>query len=230
MKEENAVKEPTKALVSEFRHLLQHNSDWPHYLVEIIGRWPMAFEIYKGRRFDYFIGGEAFDWMVLAERLCLSVGNLIPKDESETFLLTGQLPSSFQPFQFRHLLGVEKYRGYLNYFYGVTVEEALQLSTELEQHKRQSSNGIKYKYDYSDEAFYSLYRKPRAQLLYKFREEAGIKERGYMNLKINKEFTYWLFNYRMRTSDKAKTASDTAKGLSQLEEMGKSCGALYNPY
>ena len=33
------------------------------------------------------------------------------------------------------------------------------------------------------------------------------------------EFNYWLFKYRMKTSDKAKVASDTRKGLKQLHEM-----------
>jgi hypothetical protein len=36
-----------------------------------------------------------------------------------------------------------------------------------------------------------------------------------------KEFTYWLFKYRLKTSDKAKIASDTKKGLDALHQMAK---------
>ena len=40
-----------------------------------------------------------------------------------------------------------------------------------------------------------------------------------MDLKESKEFTYWLFKYRLSKSDKARIASDTRKGLQQLELM-----------
>jgi hypothetical protein len=44
-----------------------------------------------------------------------------------------------------------------------------------------------------------------------------------------KEFTYWLFKYRLRQSDKAKVASDTKKALGQLKRqwVGRGfCGVL----
>ena len=35
----------------------------------------------------------------------------------------------------------------------------------------------------------------------------------------HREFTYWLFKFRVRNSDKAKVASDTTKGLNYLERI-----------
>ena len=34
-----------------------------------------------------------------------------------------------------------------------------------------------------------------------------------------KEFTYWLFKYRLQNHDKAKVASDTKRGLQYLNRM-----------
>ena len=35
----------------------------------------------------------------------------------------------------------------------------------------------------------------------------------------SREFNYWLFKYRVKNCDKARIASDTRKGLDQLERM-----------
>jgi hypothetical protein len=40
-----------------------------------------------------------------------------------------------------------------------------------------------------------------------------------MSMSESKEFTYWLFKYRVARSDKARIASDTRKGLDQLARM-----------
>ena len=45
--------------------------------------------------------------------------------------------------------------------------------------------------------------------------------RNEISLQRLKEFTYWLFKYRLSFSDSAKIASDTQKGLLQLEKMSK---------
>ena len=116
-------------------------------------------------------------------------------------------------------MGVEKYRGYLNYFYGVTVEEALHLASENEVYKRHHSNGNRYQNDFSEEALSRIYRESPCVLLLQFREEKGYPDDGELTLEQSTEFNYWLFKYRMKTSDKAKVASDTRKGLKQLLEM-----------
>jgi len=217
-------------MVAGLKRRLEDGADWLTCLLETMARWTLPVETYRGRRFNYFIAGEAFDWVLLAERLLLVVGDLVPSDEIETLLLSGRVPASFDRSRFRQALGVEKYRGYLNYFYGVTVEEALQLSTELERYKRHASNGLRYKTDVTDEVFSVLYGSAQAELLEKFREETGPRSGRYVSLSDAKEFTYWLFTYRINNADKARIASDTKKGLAQLERMGGASGWEPGPY
>ena len=38
-------------------------------------------EEYQGRTYQYLIQGEAFDWLVLAERLCCELDGVIPAEE-----------------------------------------------------------------------------------------------------------------------------------------------------
>ena len=78
--------------------------------------------------------------------------------KSTIFCWRGACPSRFDEDRFRELLGGEKYRGHLNYFYGVTVEEALQVAVETEIVKRLVSNGYTDTADVSDEALLRIYR------------------------------------------------------------------------
>ena len=212
---------PAGAAIDRFREDLSEGRDWPTSLLEAMALWTAPRESVDRRDYDYFIAGEAFDWLLLAERLCAAVDGLVPQQEAEELLFHGRFPDSFDPSAFRDLLGIDKYRGYLNYYYGVTVEEALQLATELEVLKRQASNGVHYKDDNSDEAYARIYRAPKSDLLQKFRAEIGYSADQAMSLGESREFTYWLFKHRMRVSDKAKIASDTRKGLEQLQRMKK---------
>ncbi len=101
------------------------------------------------------------------------------------------------------------------------LEEALQLAVEREIHKRKLSNGNQYQGDFSDEVFDKVYREPREALMEEFRVESGYDNLETMSVTQLKEFTYWLFKYRLKTSDKAKIASDTKKGLDALHQMAK---------
>ncbi len=213
-----------QAAAERFRHAVEEGQPWAVALLEAIAGWTDARESYQGRSFDYFIGGEAFDWLLLAERLCEAADGLIPEGEKEELLFTGKLPQEFDLSRFKDLMGVEKYRGYLNYFYGITVEESLQLAAELEVEKRHLSNGHRYRQDYSEEAFQRVYRSSRSTLVEAFRKDRGYAAKDSMALSESKEFTYWLFNYRLKTSDKAKTASDTRKGLTQFRRIEAASG------
>ena len=219
-----------QAAAERFRHAVEGGQPWAVALLEAIAGWTDARESHRGRSFDYFIGGEAFDWLLLAERLCEAAGGLIPDEEKEELLFTGKLPSEFDLSRFKDLMGVEKYRGYLNYFYGITVEESLQLAAELEVEKRHLSNGHRYWHDFSEEAFQRVYRSSRSTLIEAFRKDRGYAAKDSMGLSESKEFTYWLFNYRLKTSDQAKTASDTRKGLMQLRRMEAASGVHAGRY
>src|SRR5262245_36161989 len=43
---------------------------WHLALLQAIGHWTKPVEIYQERTYQYMIQGEAFDWLLLAERLC----------------------------------------------------------------------------------------------------------------------------------------------------------------
>ena len=205
--------------IEHLRRSLSDGRDWPTALLEAMALWSTPQETYRGRRYNHFIGGEAFDWLLLAERLCQAVDGLAPEDEIEQMLFTGRFPDPFPESRIKEILGIDKYRGYLNYFYGVTVEEALQFAAEREVQKRHVSNGNQYQEDFSEEAYAKIYRAPKSELLKQFKKEKGRRSRRSMTLTESREFTYWLFRYRLKTSDKAKTASDTRKGLQQLQQM-----------
>ena len=207
--------------IDNLRRLLKDGVEWPVALLQSMALWTIPVETFLGRKYSYFIGGEAFDWLLLAERMCHEVGNVIPKDEKEELLFTGRFPAPFEETQIKELLGVHKRRGYLNYYYGIVVEEALQLAVEREIHKRKLSNGNQYQGDFSDEVFDKVYREPREALMEEFRVESGYDNLETMSVTQLKEFTYWLFKYRLKTSDKAKIASDTKKGLDALHQMAK---------
>ena len=70
-----------------------------------------------------------------------------------------------------------------------------------------------------DEAYQRIYGATRATLLGRFRREKGYPRRKSITLTELKEFTYWLFRYRLRQCDKARVASDTKKGLREFERQ-----------
>ena len=219
--------ESRKAALSRLRAAIRDNRPWADALLEAIALWTVAEETYRGRSYNYFISGEAFDWLLLAERLVLSVGGLVPEHEREDLLFDGRLPADFDSSRFRELIGAEKYRGYLNYLYGVTVEEAIQMAVEDEVRKRRLSNGFHYEHDPAEEAYQKIYHAPRSVLFDRFRGDAGYPARRTVGLRELNEFTYWLFKYRLKNSDSAKIASDTKKGLEQLQRMGVVSHALF---
>ena len=200
---------------------LECGVDWPTAILQTMSMWRTATETIGNRSNNYFISGEAFDWLLLAQRLCDAAGDLIPADERDALLFKGRFPESFDAEQFKELLGVQKHSGYLNFFYGVVVEEALQLAVEREVHKRAVSNGNQYQDDFSEEAFFTIYRRTRAELQQNFCDDMGYFNDGGMYLSEYKEFLYWLFKHRMHISDKAKVASDTRKGIAQLKQLAE---------
>ena len=210
---------PEREAVQHLRRSLKQGRHWPTALLEAMALWTTPQETYQGRDYSYFIGGEAFDWLLLAERLSQDVDGLIPQTDLEELLFTGRWPETIDEPQLKRLLGVDKHRGYLNYFYGVMVEEALQSATEREVHKRHLSNSNQYQDDFSEEAFSKIYRSSRSELLKQFRKEKGLRAKRSMTLTESREFTYWLFKHRLSICDKAKVASDTRKGLQHFHRI-----------
>jgi len=201
------------------RHLKQAITSGQHWyiaLLEAIELWTTAEETHNGRRYRYLIDDEAFDWLLLAERLCQAVDGLLPDDEQTDLLFHGKPPLNLTNSKFKELIGSTKYRQYLNYFYGITVEEALILAVREEVRKERRTLGLNKEPDYDDEVYQRIYGATEAVLLKCFRREKGYRQLKSISLTELKEFTYWLFKYRLKQCDKARVASDTKKALEQL--------------
>ena len=211
------------ANIERFRKDIERGEEWAPALIDAMARWSAPEDTHRGRRLRFFISGEAFDWPLLALRLCAGANDLIPVDERDDLLLRGRLPDRLGAYSLGDMmkarLGVEKYRGYLNFHYGVTVEEALLHAVEGEVRKRNLARGARYLTDETEEAFERLYGAPREQLISEFRANTGARLGKGMSLRQGRELTYWLFSYRVKHSDQAKMASDTKKGLDQLAKL-----------
>ena len=191
---------------------------WLLVVLEAIRRWPLAEEQIGDRRYRYLVGGQAFDWLLLAERLCDDLDGLIPEDECHALLFHGRLPLELSEDELRRLMGPNKYRAHLNFLYGVRVEEALLLAVEEDVQKERLSrvweNG-----QVDDDVFHRVYGAGRSQLLAAFRHDYPLDDGDRLSVGDLKEFTYWLFQHRLRNCEPARVASDTRKGLARLAEL-----------
>ena len=207
------------------RHLrsaVRSGVPWHQALLEAMGLWTLPQEVFQDRTYQYLIEGEAFDWLVLAERLCAELDGVIPAEAKEQLLFRGVLPQEEDPGAFRHLLGASKYRGYLNYWYGVVVEEALQLAVEDEVRKRHRARGYSDSEDLVEEAFTHLYGETKTSLLEEFRRHAHLPRNRGLTLSDLKGFNYWLFKRRVNMWDPARVGSDARKGLRRLQALESS--------
>jgi hypothetical protein len=209
------------------KHLEQAIASGQHWyiaLLEAIGLWSDGEETLNGRHYRYLIDGEAFDWLLLAERLCESVDELIPEEEKMALLFHARPPLGLSDSKFKALIGSTKYRQYLNYFYGVTVEEALVLAVQEEIRKEKRTLGYNKEQNLTDEVYRRIYGATRPELLKSFRREKSYPRLKSISLTELKEFSYWLFKYRLKNCDKARIASDTRKALERLGANGSRRG------
>ncbi len=226
----NPVIAPESALAGDneaiayFKQSLASGKHWYLALLGAMGLWTSAEEVHDGRAYRYLIDGEAFDWLLLAERLCGTVDDLLPEDEKNNLLFRGVPPLELGAGEVNKLIGDKKYRQYLNYFYGVTIEEALLLAVQEEIDKERRVGGLRTKTDSSEEAYRRIYNAARESLLARFRQEKGYPQTASISLSELKEFTYWLFKYRLKESEKARIASDTRKGLEYLKRQWQKKG------
>jgi hypothetical protein len=212
----------TDAALQHLEQSIKSGKEWYLALLEAIALWDCPEETRNGRSYRYLIAGEALDWMLLAERLCEAVDGLLPEDEKLDFLFHGRFPVDITTKHFKQLIGNIRHHQYLNYFYGITVEEALFWAVREEVRKERRVSGYTSERDPDDETYRRIYRQDRATLLRDFRQERGYRQRKSTTILEMKEFTYWLFKYRLKNSDKARIASDTRKGLDWLSAYGLS--------
>jgi hypothetical protein len=192
---------------------------WFPAVLDAIGRWRLPEEKVRGRAYCYLIGGEAFDWLLLAERLLDEVADLVPPAERDRLLFDGRWPVEMDDDEFAASLGAAKHSAHLNYMYGVLVEEALQLSIEEDIHKENRSRAWGADHRADETMYQRVYGVARDDLMARYYEETGAKLGHRIAYGEWKAFTYWLFKFRLRRQDKARVASDTRRGLAQLTRM-----------
>jgi hypothetical protein len=202
--------------IRHFQEAVYSGQNWYLALLSAMGLWCSPEETINERRYQYLIDGEAFDWLLLAERLCDTVNGVIPEDEKSALLFSGTPPVSLTAAKIKQLMGDKKYTQYLNFFYGVTVEEALILAVQEEIEKERRTLVLRVGGDSGDESFVRIYSETRDELLHQFRHENRHPDLKTTSLTEMKEFTYWLFKYRLKRCEKAKIASDTKKALEYL--------------
>jgi hypothetical protein len=207
-------------VISELRDQVRSGErHWFLALMQAIRDWPLPVEECDERLYRYVVGGEAFDWLLLAERLCGEVEGLIPEEEVDALLFGEVLPRETTEDEFRELMGA-KYKLHLNHVYGVRVEAALLLAVAAEVRKEQSAGRIWERNGAAeDEAHRRIYGRAREEMLEDFRKEAATGDSEWLSLADFAEWRYWLFKYRVRNSDPARVASDTRKGLAQIQRM-----------
>lgn len=205
--------------ILRMRQAIRDGTHWFEALLDAVGRWRLPEERVGERTYRYLTGGEAFDWLLLAERLLDEARDLVPAAEAEALLFEGRWPIETADEAFAAKLGAAKHSAHLNFLYGVLVEQALQLSIEEEIHKESRSRAWGQDHR-DDEGMYTrVYGFDRPTLAALYYEQTGHLLRDRVPYADWKDFTYWLFKLRLKRQDKARVASDTRKGLAQLTRM-----------
>ena len=194
---------------------------WYIALLESIRLWSSTEEDYAGRHYQYLIDNEAFDLLVLAERLCEEIDGLIPEKEQINLLFFDISPIELSRDEFENLIGSSKYQAHLNYLYGIIVEKFLILAVVEEIRKKNRVLGLNNDSGIIDEAHRHIYGATQKELLKLFRKEKHYHHPKSVSLGELNEFTYWLFKYRLNRCNKSCVASDTKKALLKWHDISK---------
>ena len=200
---------------------LRSGRPWFDALLECIQRWHLPRETVDDTEYHYLIDDEAFDWLLLAQRICDSVpDDLLPCDQVDALLLDETPPGPLAEADFQAGLGPSKYWAHLNFLYGVRVEQALQLAVERSLHKERGA----VRFDHArpepdDDLFARIYGAPQSQLLADFRDAHDRAHTDRIGQSELHAFTYWLFRRRLQRQDPARIASDTRQGLDMMREL-----------
>lgn len=205
--------------ILRMRQEILAGSHWFEALLDAIGRWRLPCETVRGREYRYLVGAEAFDWLLLAERLLLEAADMVPPAERDALLFHGRWPLDVPEEEFERRLGAAKHSAHLNFQYGVLVEQALQLSVEEEIQKESRARAWGHDRRDDESMYERVYGRSRDDLFAQYFEETGRLLRARVAYPDWLDFTYWLFRLRMRCQDKARVASDTRKGLARLTLM-----------
>lgn len=211
------IPEGDREAIEYFKQALAQGENWYTSLLEAIKLWTSAEEEYDDRHWRYLIDSEAFDWLLLAERLLKETGDSVPEDEKMALLFHDSPPQRLSKDEMKSLMGAAKYRAYLNFLYGILVEEALISAVMNEVRKEKRVFGGANDEENLSTAYNRIYGATQQVLLDEFRKEKRYPRPRHISLGEIKEFMYWLFKYRLKHSDKSRMASDTKKAMLHME-------------
>ena len=203
-----------------FERSVRAGEPWFESLLRGIGDWTLSEETRNGRRYRYLISGEAFNMLLLAERLLEEVDGLVPAEDKERLLFAGRAPEEIDTASLRERIGAVKHGAHLNYWYGVVVEQSLQQAVLEEVAKARQSLAATEE-SLEDEAFRRLYDATR-------RRRCGTSFAGRPRAGRVVRVRRWMSTTRSRTgcssggwpgATPARLASDTMKGLRKLEGL-----------
>jgi len=218
---------PGKDEVSaRLRERIMSGEDWHRALLSAVAEWPLDDEIVEGELFVYLIDGEALDLSRMYDRLAIELMGLVPAEEMEALLANGKSPAGVSRDEMKELMGVERYKAYLTFIYGVLVEEMVVLAVLQDLRRKRRASGLTH-YDANlDDAYEYVYGETRPALLNRFRRESGLPRRRSIDLTQLQEFRYWLFKLRLKNSDKSRVASDTKRALVLLHQYAGAKGRI----
>lgn len=198
---------------------IAEGAPWITALLEAVAVWRAPAEEHNGRHYTYLIGGEAFDWLTLAERLADELGDAVTEEEREALLFQGRVPAEVGPWEFQRILGRAKYRAHLNFWYGVMVEEALLVAVEERLRKDRPTVGFRATLQDVAGVWEWVYGHSLVEMLALYFEATKQAPVDTMSQTEHREFTYWCFKYRVEKRDPAKVASDTRLGVNKLQQV-----------
>ena len=215
------INRDSETLIANCRQALYRGEPWFLALLDTVAKWNVPYEVVDEREYRYLVGGEAFDWLLLAERICnaLEKDDLLPIPEVDALLLDERMPMHFTEEEFKNALGPAKYRAHLNFTYGVLVEEALQLAMEQRSQKERGTLMMAHDVRIEGDVYRRIYGNDKQDLLREFRTAQNKPMINRLSLTEHKEFTYWLFKRRVAQQEPARVASDTRQGMLMLHRL-----------
>ena len=213
------------------KNIENHADNWQTAFLETVAAWPIENEHVYGETFHYFIGGEAFNWKRLAERIATQLdeegSTTLPAEKIFDWIESSGVFGGIPENEFRRILGVDGWRAHLNHFYGVHIEQCLIAAIQARNHKRRYSAGLPPSDDSSERAYLGLYEETEQDLWQLFIDENADRLSDLIaespdetrTIALDEEFTYWLFKRRIEYTLAPQVAAETQRGLDMMSQI-----------
>ena len=213
------------------KNIEDHADNWQTAFLETVAAWPIENERVYGETFHYFIGGEAFNWKRLAERIATQLAEeestTLPAEKVFEWIESSGVFGGIPEDEFRRILGVDGWRAHLNHFYGVHIEQCLIAAVQSRIQKSRYSSGMPPSDDASDKAYLGLYEETEQDLWELFTTENADRLSDLIaespdetrTIALDEEFTYWLFKRRIEYTLAPQVAAETQRGLDMMSRI-----------